>query len=259
MRRVRTPPLALTGERTVPGLPSENYWFRRHEAAYADIADRLTARYAGRDARVLDAGCGEGYGAALLGGRLGAQVAGLDYDGDTVAHARHTYDLPVARANLVAMPLGTGTVDLIVASQVIEHLWEPERFVAECARVLAPGGTLVVTTPNRRTFPPGNPYHFRELDAAELVDVLAAHVDGVDMLGVRHGPRLTEWERDHGSLVDAQLAADPADWSPAVSAAVAAVTAADFEVGSRDIADCLDLVAIARTQTQTHARNRTRA
>ena len=52
--------LPLTGERTIPGLAEENYWFRRHEVVY----QRLTDRCAGRD--VLDAGCGEGYGADLI-------------------------------------------------------------------------------------------------------------------------------------------------------------------------------------------------
>src|SRR2546423_10425196 len=51
--------LPLTGERTVPGVPSENYWFRRHEAAYRFAAERIRGR-------VLDLGCGEGYGAAVL-------------------------------------------------------------------------------------------------------------------------------------------------------------------------------------------------
>ena len=63
--------LPLTGERTIPGLAQENYWFRRHEVVYERLADRC----AGRD--VLEAGCGEGYGAALLG-RDG--VTGLDLD-----------------------------------------------------------------------------------------------------------------------------------------------------------------------------------
>ena len=59
--------LPVTGERTVPGLPHENYWFRRHEAAYVALAPRCA------DARVLEAGCGEGYGAAA------AQVAGVTW------------------------------------------------------------------------------------------------------------------------------------------------------------------------------------
>ena len=65
--------LPLTGERTIPGLAEENYWFRRHEVVYQRLADRC----AGRD--VLEAGCGEGYGADLIAD-VARRVIGLDYD-----------------------------------------------------------------------------------------------------------------------------------------------------------------------------------
>ncbi|KKC01991.1 SAM-dependent methlyltransferase, partial [Mycobacterium nebraskense] len=51
------PVLTLTGERTIPDLDVENYWFRRHQVVY----QRLAGHCAGRE--VLEAGCGEGYGA----------------------------------------------------------------------------------------------------------------------------------------------------------------------------------------------------
>src|SRR5512133_814219 len=54
------PSLALTGERTLPGIPTENYWFRRHEAAYDAVVPFCPG------AVVLEAGCGEGYGADRL-------------------------------------------------------------------------------------------------------------------------------------------------------------------------------------------------
>src|SRR5919108_4254204 len=54
------PPLELTGERTLPDVPEENYWFRRHLAVYRWVAGRV----AGRD--VVDMACGEGYGSDEL-------------------------------------------------------------------------------------------------------------------------------------------------------------------------------------------------
>src|SRR5258707_10421976 len=78
------PDLPLTGERTVPGLAEENYWFRRHEVVYR----RLAARCAGRD--VLEAGCGEGYGADLISDEA-RRVIRLDYDESAVAHVRAPY------------------------------------------------------------------------------------------------------------------------------------------------------------------------
>jgi SAM-dependent methyltransferase len=146
------------------------------------------------------------------------------------------------RANLVALPCRGGSVDVVVTSQVVEHLWDQEAFVAECARVLRPGGRLVVSTPDRRTFPPGNPFHSRELDAAELAELLAAHLDVTGVHGVHHGPRLAALDVEHGGLVAAQLAVEPAAWSPALRAAVASVTAGDFVVGTAE--GCLDLLAV---------------
>src|SRR3954452_1214271 len=83
-----TPSLSLTGERTVPGVASENYWFRRHEAGYAAVRG-----WVGAPPRVvLDAGCGEGYAAALLREEWpGACVVGVDYDATTTAHAHRTH------------------------------------------------------------------------------------------------------------------------------------------------------------------------
>ena len=140
--------LPLTGERTVPGITEENYWFRRHEVVYTALLPRC------RDAVVLEAGCGEGYGADLLAG-VARTVLGLDYDAPTAVHAARRYPrVHVARANLVALPLGDAAVDAVVSLQVIEHLWEQGRFLRECLRVLRPGGVLAVSTPNRITFSP---------------------------------------------------------------------------------------------------------
>ena len=142
--------LQLTGERTVPGIPAENYWFRRHEAAYEFLAP-LTA-----GSVLLEVGCGEGYGTDLLT-RSAQRVLGIDYDATTIAHARNRY--PAAqfvRANLAALPVASGAVDVVATLQVIEHVWDHGEFVDECRRVLRPGGRLMVTTPNRLTFSPAS-------------------------------------------------------------------------------------------------------
>ena len=129
--------LPLTGERTVPGLAEENYWFRRHEVVYQQLVDRCT----GRD--VLEAGSGEGYGADLIAGRRAARSSALDYDEAAVAHVRARYPrVEMRQGNLAELPLADGSVDVVVNFQVIEHLWDQGQFVAECARVLRPSGTV---------------------------------------------------------------------------------------------------------------------
>lgn len=253
--------LPLTGERTVPGLAVENYWFRRHEVVYLHCA----AICAGRE--VLEAGCGEGYGADLLASSA-SRVLAVDYDAATVAHVRTRYPaVEVAEGNLASLPLADSSVDVVVNFQVIEHLWDQPQFITECLRVLRPAGRLLISTPNRITFTPGsdtpvNPFHTRELNAAELRQLLEDGGFEVEsMAGVFHGPRLVQMDARHGgSIIEAQIAralAD-ADWPADLLADVAAVRCEDFEIvaagsrdidgvaaGSRDIDDSLDLLAIA--------------
>jgi SAM-dependent methyltransferase len=237
--------LTLTGERTLPGIDVENYWFRRHEAAYVAIAPFC------RGARILEAGLGEGYGGALLH-RLGARsVVGVELDAPAAAHAAARYrSVAVLRADLQHLSFADESFDVVVSSQVIEHLADQHRFVAECARVLRPAGTLVVTTPNRLTFSPGlsspvNPFHTRELSPDELGSLLAPSFDVARMLGVGHGRRLRRWERRRGSVVDAQLTSTPDDWSPGLGALVRSITAGDFTVSATGVDSSLDLLAVA--------------
>jgi SAM-dependent methyltransferase len=238
------PTLELTGERTLPGIPAENYWFRRHEAAYDAVLPFCTG------AVVLEAGCGEGYGADRIAA-VARAVLGLDYDAAAVGHAAGAYpQVAVVRGNLAGLPLRDGGVDVVATLQVIEHLWDQPGFLAECRRVLRPAGTLLVTTPNRLTFSPPNrplnPFHHRELDPAEFVALLTESGFEISrLLGVRHGPRLRRLDRLFGSLVDAQLAGPPATWHRELRRAVAGVRTADFVLAADNLDSCLDLLAVA--------------
>jgi SAM-dependent methyltransferase len=248
-----SPALPLTGERTVPDVPEENYWFRRHEAVYEALLPQCV------DAVVLEAGCGEGYGADLLAGSA-RRVIAVDYDQPTVAHVQRKYPrLAVLRANLVGLPIRPAAVDVVANLQVIEHLWDQAGFLAECHRVLRPAGALLVSTPNRLTFSPGrdtplNPFHTRELAADELAKLLADAGFDVEFLGgLRHGPRLADLDAAHGgSLIGAQervvLGHLPgaASWPADLLADIVSVRAADFVIDDERVDDSLDLVAVAR-------------
>ncbi|MBV9844418.1 MAG: class I SAM-dependent methyltransferase [Kutzneria sp.] len=240
--------LPLTGERTVPGVAGENYWYRRHEAAYLAVVPHCAG------ATVLDAGCGEGYGADLLA-RTARRVLAVDYDELTAAHVARTYpQVEVIRSNLAMLPITGAAVDVVVSMQVIEHLWDQKAFLAECRRVLRPGGQLLITTPNRLTFSPGsdtplNPFHTRELAPLELAELLSAAGFTVRSLrGLRHGPKLRELDdRLGGSIIEAQVRLAVTGTPPAADllTAVASVASEDFVITDEDLDGSLDLVAIA--------------
>lgn len=243
--------LPLTGERTVPGLDVENYWFRRHETVYLALAPACAG------AVVVDAGVGEGYGAALLASSA-RRVLALELDPAVAGHVAARYpQVATVRADLQAFPVGTGSVDAVVTLQVIEHLGDQPGFLAECARVLRPGGRLHCATPNRLTFSPGagpddrplNPFHTRELTGAELAGlVTGAGLQVESLQGLHHGAALRAVDARHGgSVIDAQiaLALSGAPWPDALATDVADVTAHDFELRTDDVDASLDLLVSA--------------
>lgn len=227
--------MQITGERTVPGIPAENYWFRRHEVVYEYVA-----RLLGGSGFVLEAGCGEGYGANFLDG-AGYDVTLLDYDDYTVKHVSRTHPkLRLVRGNLVSLPFAYNAFDAVVSLQTVEHLWDQRGFVAECHRVSR--GPVVLSTPNRLTFPPGNIYHTRELSPDEFAWLLADHEP--TLLGLHHGPRLRHWETENGDVVTAQIAAPSENWSTRLTELVESVSTDDFEFSSSDLTGSLDLIAV---------------
>ncbi|MBS0321707.1 MAG: class I SAM-dependent methyltransferase [Proteobacteria bacterium] len=168
--------LEFTGERFVPGVPGEIELEHVHRYAFAQ---RLVA---GR--RVLDCACGEGYGSALLA-KTAASVAGVDIDGPTLAHARETYGtlahVAFHQASAAALPFADASFDAIVSFETIEHLpadLQPA-MLAEFARVLAPGGLVILSAPNRVEYSDkrgyANEFHLHEHDRAELDALLARH------------------------------------------------------------------------------------
>lgn len=240
--------LPLTGERTVPGHPEEQYWFARHEAVYRWILSAY--RNTLPQAVVVDAGCGEGYGPALLARADTRIVIGLEFDPVVALHAHRRYPDPqIVQANLDALPLGTSSVDAVVTLQVIEHLWNLPAFLRDCYRVIRPGGVLIASTPNRQVFSPGlgrgetptNPFHVAEFDADQVRQLLAhAGFADIEVLGLEHGNRLQEWELQNGSLVASQVEAINRRetlgdvWPRELLDFITFITAQDFTVGPVD-------------------------
>ena len=168
-------PEEFTGERYLPGVIGEIAYEHCHRYAFA-------RRFAGGK-RVLDAACGEGYGAALLAD-VAMHVTGVDVDRPVVAAASARYggrsNLVFEVASVTKLPLRDASVDVVVSFETIEHLSAADQpqMLAEFARVLAPGGILVLSSPNRPEYSDArnyaNPFHLCELDRDELAARLDA-------------------------------------------------------------------------------------
>jgi SAM-dependent methyltransferase len=235
------PALELTGERTLPDVPEENYWYRRHVAVYEWIAEGCAGL------RVVDLACGEGYGSDLLAQRA-AQVIGVDANPDAHEHARARYRRPNLTFERGLVEDFDKEVDAAVFLQTIEHIHEPERLLDRIADV-AP--VAYVSTPNRLTLaPPGaeksdNPWHLREYDAAQYRALLEPHFHSVELLGLFHARKLRAhelairlgWDRVHPAL---RLT------KPFYERFIPAIGSKDFRLHDGDLDRALDFVAICR-------------
>jgi SAM-dependent methyltransferase len=234
------PPLALTGERTLPDVPEENYWFRRHLTVYEWIARRV------RGLRVADLACGEGYGADVLA-RTAADVVGVDANPEAHEHARLRYRRPNLRFDRALVEDFDERCDAIVFLQTIEHIQEPGALLDRFARV-AP--LAYVSTPNRLTLAAPdaekseNPWHLREYTLAEYLALLEPRFERVEVLGVFHARKLrlhefalrAGWDRVHPMLGVTK---------PFYSRFVPAIASSDFRLTpAGDLDRALDFVAV---------------
>ncbi len=188
------PPLALTGERTLPDVPEENYWYRRHLVVYEWIAGRAAGL------RVVDMACGEGYGSDLISARGAASVVGVDANPEAHEHARLRYGRPGLRFERDLVERFSEPCDAVVFLQTIEHVEDPDAILEHFRSMLVPGGTAYVSTPNLLTLAPAgaeksdNPWHLKEYREEEFRDLCERHFGSVELLGLFHARRLRAHE-----------------------------------------------------------------
>jgi len=241
------PPLALTGERTLPDVPEENYWFRRHLVVYEWIACRVA------DRRVIDMACGEGYGADVLA-RSAASVVGVDANPEAHEHASLRYTRANLRFVRDLVASFSESADAVVFLQTIEHLQEPGAVLEHFRSLVGADGAVFVSTPNVLTLAPagaarsGNPWHVHEYRRQEFEQLCRAHFAGVEMYGLFHARKLRAhelalrlgWDRVHPRL---RLTRRFYDWfTPAIACS-------DFELraaGEADMERALDFIAVCR-------------
>ncbi|HET8593264.1 MAG TPA: class I SAM-dependent methyltransferase [Solirubrobacterales bacterium] len=235
------PPLELTGERTLPDVPEENYWYRRHVAVYEWIAERCAGL------RVVDLASGEGYGADLLAARA-REVIGVDANPEAFEHARARYRRPNLSFRRGLVEEFDEELDVVTFLQTIEHIRDPGRLLERIARI-AP--VAYISTPNRLTLAPAgaerseNPWHLREYDPGEYRELLAPHFSSVEILGLFHARKLRfhqlalglGWDRIHSTLRITKPFYDR--FTPAISAR-------DFRLRPGDLDRALDFLAVCR-------------
>jgi len=183
----------FTGERYLPEVGGAIHAEHLHRYLLAlELAK-------GRD--VLDVACGEGYGSHLLA-TTARTVVGVDIDAEVIRHAAEKYRLPnlrFAQGDCAALPLESGSMDMVVSFETIEHHDQHEAMLREIRRVLRPGGLLVISSPNRpvydETLAEPNPFHVKELDETEFLGLLRAHFPQVALYGQRvaQGSVVTPW------------------------------------------------------------------
>ncbi len=191
------PAMEPTGERLVPEHGDDDLK-NEHLARYA-FAEALAA-----DKRVLDAGCGTGYGSARLA-KTAASVCALDNSSEAIQHGRAgNAGIWFVRGDCTALPLADASVDLVVAFEVIEHLDRWTELVQEARRVLDPNGVFLASTPNRTYYRASreapNPYHVHEFNYEEFRAALAGCFDRIAIYMENHTPAvsLSSGERASG-------------------------------------------------------------
>ncbi len=207
--------MEFTGERFHPELVREIWYEHYHRYAFALPLVRSK--------RVLDLACGEGYGSALLA-RQAAEIVGVDLSEEAVSHARERYrfgNLRFEQGDATAIPLESASVDVVVSFETVEHLMAQEQMIDEFDRVLARGGLLVISSPDRRTYSDErgyeNEHHVRELYRDEFEALLARRFSASRLLGQKLAfvSHIWDAERADGPVQRVGLqreASSPVEW-----------------------------------------------
>lgn len=169
-------------ERIVPGTPEWDVMYSEHIQRY-----EFVAQYIPTGSRVLDAGCGVGYGAAHLADKGAVLVTAVDISSEAIRLGRQHFDRKQILwiqedCHTLTEASRHGPYNVICILENIEHLSSPEMFLSRSADLLSPNGYLMLSTPNRSisdylrvsesTQIPANPYHHREYTYTELIDLL---------------------------------------------------------------------------------------
>ena len=263
--------MRFTGERVIPELPELRVTYLQSLAAYEHAEQYVAGK------RVVDCGCGEGYGTALLAERSALSI-GVDRESEVVAYAARKYKASeratFVAASVDAIPFTDGSIDIVVCFQVLEHLPDPLAFLQEVRRLLAPGGVLILTTPNLLvTGARPNPHHVHDYTPDDLRTLLERVFDDVELRGVLAGEEVAAYRAKHDRIVRAIVRLDPLGLHRRIPTRlvefahirvtrlirgrlnagdpdlVSNLTTADFPIASDGVDQAIDLLAVCRNSS----------
>ena len=251
--------MKLTGERVVTAAGGLNPTWQRHVAAYK-LADGYLP-----PGRLMDLGCGIGHSYHLLAPR---ETIGVDISPE----ALRGQERETVIADMRELPFEDDHFDSVLSVQSLEHVPDPERAVTQMARVLKPGGTAMIVTPNRLTLGRPDeiidPYHFREFDHEELAELCREHFARVRVLGLFGSPRYMEIVNEERAKLNRLLSMDPLRLRRLVpirakqrlydvlharlrnkpDPRAEAIDVSDFELRDTDLGEALDVCAICESE-----------
>lgn len=169
-------------ERLVPGSWAWNLDISAHEHRYSFASKFVFGK------RVLDAGCGVGYGSRLLAYHGASEVVGVDISQEALAVARKQFSHSRVKYicdDCESMMKVNGRFDVIVSLENLEHLQDAEGFLNRATELLSPTGSLICSSPNPQGNPesPDNPYHVREYTKEQFQNLLQKYFWNVAILG----------------------------------------------------------------------------
>ncbi len=170
--------LVQTAERISHIEASDNVIFQRSLYAYKEAAKRVGGR-------LLEIGTGMGYGLEIMAPAIDEYIAVDKYSSQVIEEFKEREDFSFIQASVPPLHgVDDNSVDHVISFQVIEHIKDDDSFVSEIHRVLKPGGTAILTTPNIKMSLTRNPWHIREYTAALLKELLSHYFNHTELMGV---------------------------------------------------------------------------
>ena len=252
-----------------------------HERALKDEANNVTYQrcqyayewcipiIAGK--KVLDTGCGLGYGAAFMSHHAN-EIVGIDYDAETIETNKKEYsgvkNLSFVQGSIPPLPFPDNSFDVITSFQFIEHIHARKEFTKECLRVVKPGGKVLITTPNIKRSLARNPFHIHEYTFDEMNKEVSLFTDNFELLGLNANDRVRKYYEENGKFVRSILKFDilglhkilpakilfvPYNWITSLLrnklkekvSQTSDISTKDFYLQKHDLDDCWDIFVVA--------------